>query len=190
MKLKDLVLSVTNVNLRREMAGKETGPIAVDVSLQGLGTPYAELEGLFSTKASYDRLLAGLFDKDDELRTSDLKRQELSIEAKGLIVMLSVLDEDGEIADGLEEVRIKPATLNKLSFQPCAGGKVNWSCRLQFLMENVSPALEDVAELMRNEVLVDVSSSQRDLPLEQAEEKGAAPGKKETASKGMPAEIH
>lgn len=201
MNLKKLTVSVSNVNLRRERAGKKNGPIAVDVSIAGFETPEKKLEGIFSTKASYEKLLGGLFDKDGELRTSDLRRQTLNIEGHGMVLSMQPLNEEGEVDTEQGPIDVRPATIDNFVIDLKAGGLVDWSARVRFLMENVNPSLEDVAELMRTDIVLDASPAQRALELDEGKGAGKGAGKKESPAKpgakkngapkdGMPSEIH
>lgn len=155
--------TIQNVNVRREKAGDDEGPIAIDLSLSGTAKP-DELTGLFATKASHKRLLAQLFDADGELVTTDLARIALAREGVGCSVALTT--------PSGEKVEIDTADVNKIVLQPQAGMVVDWKLLVQFKPNDDQRAA--VTAMIGRTVDVDVARRQGELELSREKDRRPA----------------
>lgn len=151
-------LMLAHLNIRKEKAGEDEGPVACDVKLSGeIG--FKEVKNLFSTKSAFE-VLAGLYQKGGELITHDIATMRLAGEAKNVEASLAV--------EGGGKVTFEGAKLNKISLQPKPGHIVELSLRLQ-----VHPSGDQhakLAELLGSTVILEANATQLDLHLDQEEE--------------------
>ncbi len=155
MKLKaNLIFS--HLNVRREKAGEEEGPVAIDIKLTG-DVPIAALELLFGTAAGYVQLLENLYRDDNELVTNDLAGMRLNVEAENM---------EGRIIWGLSEsnhLDFKKSKLNNISIVPKAGRIAEFTGRLQLNPQNGE--LAQYGKLLGEAVELDISPMQQALDL-------------------------
>ncbi len=148
--------TIKHVNIRREKAGEEQGPVAVDIRLGAKIAP-AELHGLFATQASFDRILGQLWNDEDELTTSDLDKITLQRAGVGRLVDLIP-----QVSN--DKLRLEGADVNKITLKPEAGRLVDVSLRVQ-----AKPTKEQIARLsewLGCSLNVAVSQRQAELPLQ------------------------
>lgn len=150
-------LKIANVNLRREKAGDDEGPIAVDLKLTGTMPP-EQLESMFTTKASYKRLLGELWDKDSELVTHDLSHLVLAREGVGVTATLQP-----EFTDPIE---FDGAELNRIRITPQGGRQVDFVARLQ--VHPTNDQVKRLAEMLDDHVNVVIHQRQQGLDLDRA----------------------
>lgn len=161
MKL-EVTLELSHLNVRREKQGDENGSVAADLKLSGQA-PIAKLRGLFSTKASFERLLESLYTKEGELVSSDLTSLKLKTEAHSIRIELSNQDELKQ-----ETTVFENAELNKVVISPLAGRVADVSLRLQ--VKPSDPQIAALAELLMEIVTLNVDSLQMELPVERDEQ--------------------
>lgn len=168
MKL-DTTLTLSNVNLRREKAGDEEGPIAIDLKLTGDVRP-EDVAGLFSTDAQYRRILGDRWDADNDLTITDATKIPLSVEGVGVTIELET-----EIAG--TKLRWTEGNVDSIVLETKPGRLIAIKLRAQ-----VHPTKDQVAQLAdwhSADLKVSLWSRQHDLDL-QVPEKAAKPAPAET----------
>lgn len=156
MKL-DTTLTLAHLNLRREKAGDEDGPIAVDLKFTGDVRPEA-LAGLFTTEAQFRRILGDRWDKDNDLTITDSTVIKLNVEGLGVTIELNA-----EISK--TQLRWTEANVDSIVLETKPGRVIGLKLRAQ-----VHPTKEQVAQLTdwhSADLLVSLWSRQHDLDLQQ-----------------------
>lgn len=156
MKL-DTTLTLSHLNLRREKAGDEDGPIAIDLKLTGDVRPEV-LSGLFTTDAQFRRILGDRWDKDNDLTITDSTVIRLNVEGLGVTIELNA-----EISK--TQLRWTEANVDSIVLETKPGRIVGLKLRAQ-----VHPTKEQVAQLTdwhSADLLVSLWSRQHDLDLQQ-----------------------
>lgn len=172
MKL-DTTLTLSNVNLRREKAGEDEGPIAIDLKLTGDVRP-EDVAGLFTTDAQYRRILGDRWDGDNDLTITDATKIPLSVEGIGVTIELET-----EIAG--VKLRWPEGNIDGIVLETKPGRRVGIKLRAQ-----VHPTKEQVAQLAdwhSADLKVSLWSRQHDLDL-QVPEKAAKPAAAEKPVSG------
>lgn len=172
MKL-DTNLTLSHLNLRREKAGDEDGPIAVDLKLTGDVRP-EDIAGLFSTDAQFRRILGDRWDKDNDLTITDSTVIKLNVEGLGVTIELNA-----EISK--TQLRWTEANVDSIVLETKPGRIVGLKLRAQ-----VHPTKDQVAQLTdwhSAELQVSLWSRQHDLDL-QVPEKAAKPAAPEAPVTG------
>lgn len=163
MKL-DTTLTLSHLNLRREKAGDDEGPIAIDLKFTGDVRP-EDVSGLFSTDAQYRRILGDRWDGDNDLTITDATKIPLSVEGIGVTIELET-----EIAG--VKLRWPEGNIDGIVLETKPGRLVGIKLRAQ-----VHPTKEQVAQLTdwhSADLKVSLWSRQHDLDL-QVPEKAAKP---------------
>jgi hypothetical protein len=167
MKL-DTTLTLSHLNLRREKAGDDEGPIAIDLKFTGDVRP-EDVSGLFSTDAQYRRILGDRWDGDNDLTITDATKIPLSVEGIGVTIELET-----EIAG--VKLRWPEGNIDGIVLETKPGRLVGIKLRAQ-----VHPTKEQVAQLTdwhSADLKVSLWSRQHDLDL-QVPEKAAKPAARE-----------
>lgn len=163
MNLDQLVCTLANVNVRREKAGDEQGPVALDLKFQGEAKPEA-LREMFATGAGFDVVLGSLFDEDGEMSSHDVETIRLTRTAVGHSCTLET---------GLTGVlQLETVDADKVVLQPKDGPIVGYSFRIK-----VKPTPEQLGELskmLEQEVKVTLARKQSELDLKKPEKKKGA----------------
>lgn len=155
----DATLTLANLNIRREKAGDDEGPIAVDLKFTGDVKP-EEIKGLFTTEAQFRRLLGDRWDVDNDLTVTDSLRIPLEVEGVGCTFELKT-----ELSEK-PELRWTEANVDSITLETKPGRVVGIKLRVQ-----VHPTKEQVAQLTdwhSMDLDVSVWSRQHDLNLERA----------------------
>lgn len=158
MKL-DTTLTLSHLNIRREKAGDEDGPIAVDLKLTGDVRP-EDIAGLFTTDAQFRRILGDRWDKDNDLTITDSTVIKLNVEGLGVTIELNA-----EISK--TQLRWTEANVDRIVLETKPGRIVALKLRAQ-----VHPTKDQVAQLSdwhSADLLVSLWSRQHDLDLRQPE---------------------
>lgn len=154
----NLELTLAHINLRREKEGEEEGPTAADLKLTG-DLPIEQLEGLFSTKASFENLLARMFRSDGELVSGDLGSLRLTKEGENLTAEVrSIFEKQGQQFEG--------AALNKITLTPKSGRHAEVTLRLQ--VKPSSKQLGRLGESLHHVMVVRTEPRQGELPVDEA----------------------
>ena len=154
MKL-EMTLNLAHLNTRREKAGEDDGPVAVDIKRKGEVKP-ENCKDLFSTDASFDKLLGELWDKNGELTTSDLGSMRLNREAQDCNIVLET-----EISKSA--LKFETGGLSKVTLKPLAGKLIEIGLRLQ-----VHPKPEQygtLCEWLGHDLDISVKKKQGELSL-------------------------
>ncbi len=151
-------MNLAHLNVRREKAGDEEGPIAIDLKLTGT-LPIAKLEELFATIVGYNVMLANIFREDGELIAADMESFTLSTENENM---------EGQLQWGLlkekNKVAFKKASFGSIRITPIAGRQAELSCRLQ-----INPSkneLSSIASVLGEQVDVTIAPMQGSLELQ------------------------
>lgn len=163
----DIALAVTvkNLNLRREGAGEDEGPLAYDVKITGTTNDPTKLEGVFSTPASHQLILMSQWRDDNELATQDLEQIPLRIEHSGLRCTLKdpETDPDQEELDLGDEkpqpFEISSCKLSKIKLTAKPNRIVDFAWRLQFYP--TPEQISRLAELLDHEMTCELSGPVR-----------------------------
>lgn len=153
----DATLNLSHINLRRERAGDEDGPIAIDLKFTGDVRPEV-LSGLFTTDAQFRRILGDRWDKDNDLTITDSTVIRLNVEGLGVTIELNA-----EISK--TQLRWTEANVDSIVLETKPGRIVGLKLRAQ-----VHPTKEQVAQLTdwhSADLLVSLWSRQHDLDLQQ-----------------------
>jgi len=121
MKLKRS-FTLAHINVRKQKAGKDLGPTAVDLKWQAEVHPQ-DLKDFFPTEASYESVIKRLFLETGELVCSDFKKIELHTQC--LSANLTITNGSG-MSDAL---KYKGATVDKVRIEPKAGPVVGITFR-------------------------------------------------------------
>lgn len=125
------VMEVSNINIRREKAGDEDGPIAVDVTLKAeLGE--MAIKGLFHSNAAYEKVLGRFWEKDGELACIDVGAIKLTRELEGKI----------KIGPDIGFIEFEHGQVNKAEIRPKPARLVDVKIRVQ-----ANPSSEQIAKL-------------------------------------------
>lgn len=154
MKL-DTTLTLSHLNLRREKAGDDEGPIAIDLKFTGDVRP-EEVAGLFTTEAQYRRVLGDRWDIDNDLTITDATKIPLSVEGIGVTIELET-----EIAG--VKLRWPEGNVDGIVLEAKPGRLIGLKLRAQ-----VHPTKEQVAQLTdwhSADLKVSLWSRQHDLDL-------------------------
>lgn len=172
--------TIAHLNIRREKAGEEEGPVACDLKLS------AELKSeavasFFSTDASRRRVLDSLWNDDGELTTTDVAKIALATGIKGGTLTLK---SEFSAAETFEA-----ADIDRVTLVPRAG----WTCEVS-MRAQVNPSAEQIgrlSELLGCEVHIAADRKQGELELHQpgAEDEASEAAAEETGSvvPGQPA---
>lgn len=156
MKL-DTTLTLSHLNLRREKAGEDEGPIAIDLKFTGDVRP-EEVAGLFTTEAQYRRVLGDRWDVDNDLTITDATKIPLSVEGIGVTIELET-----EIAG--VKLRWPEGNVDGIVLEAKPGRLLGLKLRAQ-----VHPTKEQVAQLTdwhSADLKVSLWSRQHDLDLQE-----------------------
>jgi hypothetical protein len=127
------VMEVSNINIRREKAGEDEGPIAIDVTLKSeMG--HKAVKGLFHSDHGYKDVLGQLWTEKGELACVDVDMIRLSREMTGAKVSLKT-----ELGHGVD---FEHANVNKIQLVPKPGNIVDVKLRVQS-----NPTAEQIAKL-------------------------------------------
>lgn len=160
MNLDQLSCTLANVNVRREKAGDEQGPVAVDLKFQGEAHPDA-LKEMFATGAGFDTVLGSLFDEDGEMASHDVDSIRLTRTAVG---------HSCTIETGLNAVlELETVDADKVVLLPKDGPVVAYSFRVKF---KPSPEqLGEISKLLEQQVKLTLARKQSELDLKKPEKK-------------------
>lgn len=159
----DVMMNMAHMNLRREKAGEDEGPVAADLKLTAeIGVD--ALKGLFSTKNAFDTVMGAMWTAKGELATSDVDTITVARELTGCKVTLKAGDH-GTAED------FDSGEVNKIRIKPLAGKCCELTIRLQ-----VHPSDEQVAWLAEHygyDLRVTVAQRQQSLDLQAGASAGA-----------------
>jgi hypothetical protein len=110
----DATLTLDKLTVRTEKHGDEDKP-AITIKWRG-EVPEEEAKNYYSTPASFKRLLAPLWNKDDELTTSDVKSMPLNSVIEGGTAVIATAF--GEKID-LGQVRVDAVVLTPMAGRKC-----------------------------------------------------------------------
>lgn len=161
-------LLVAHLNVRREKAGEEGGPVAADIKLTGL-VKSADLVDLFTSDRSA-AVLEGMYDAEGNIVAGDIETLKLRSSLKSVRATLK--------PRGGAQVKFDGAELNQLKLTPQIGRTVEVSMRLQVNPTHAQVA--DLSDLLNIEVRATLDGMQGELDLaskdedeEESEEEGA-----------------
>ncbi|ULQ46961.1 hypothetical protein JN531_001435 [Flagellatimonas centrodinii] len=127
------MFEVSSINIRREKAGEDEGPIAIDVTLKAeLGNK--AVKGLFHSDHGYKDVLGQLWTDRGELACVDVDQIRLTREMTGASVSMKT-----ELGHGVE---FEHANVNKVQITPRPAGLVDVKLRVQ-----ANPTAEQIAKL-------------------------------------------
>ena len=153
-------LLVAHLNVRREKAGEEGGPVAADIKLTGL-VKSADLVDLFTSDRSA-AVLEGMYDAEGNIVAGDIETLKLRTGLKSVRATLKPKGGDAVKFDGAE--------LNMLKLTPQIGRTVEVSMRLQ-----VNPThgqVADLSDLLNVEVKASLEGMQAELDFDAKDNEG------------------
>lgn len=157
MKLK-ANLKFASINVRREKEGNEEGPIAIDIGIAG-PMQIDLLQDLFSTRKSFDVLLAKLYDESSgELVCGDLASMKLKIDAMNVCVTITT----SELKP--RSFVLKDCEFNEVKLEPVSGRVCDFKGRIQ--CKPSKEMLADLSQLLHETLEFDLSPAQSNLDLD------------------------
>lgn len=147
------LMNLSNINVRREKAGKEDGPIATDLKLVGK-VHLADIKPLFLSDHGF-AVLEGLYDSEGNLRSQDFDGFKLTRELTGAKAHLST-------ALGTP-IDFDLANVDTFTVELELGRTVMMSLRLQ-----VHPTADEVSKLtqwLASDITVILEQTQGELKL-------------------------
>jgi hypothetical protein len=151
-------LLVAHLNVRREKAGEEGGPVAADIKLTGL-VKSADLQHLFTSDRSA-AVLEGMYDAEGNIAAGDIETLKLRTGLKSVRAHLK--------PKGGEAVKFDGAELNQLKLTPQLGRTVEVSMRLQ--VNPTHKQVADLSDLLNIEVKASLEGMQAELDFDESEE--------------------
>lgn len=146
--------TIKHVNNRREKAGEGLGPMASDIKLETEVTD-EDVKELFSTSSSFDRLLGTLWNEENELTTSDLKKLTLAHEGVGCNVRF--------VPEFSEPLTLESADVNSIILCPLPARRVKVTMRVQSRTSKEQRG--QLSEWQECSLIVNIASRQGELPL-------------------------
>lgn len=150
-------LKIAHLNVRREKAGEDDGPVAMDVKLSGVLAIDA-IAGLFATPAGFAQLTS-LWQPNGELATVEWSGLTMAREGSGLEISFTTLVAESEI-------KFTSAKLNNIRLTPKPGKVVDFVARTQLTPSDGQ--ITELVELLGQSVGVSVVQPQMEMPLDQA----------------------
>lgn len=155
--------TVAHLNVRREKAGDEEGPVALDIKLTGDARP-EDLKQLFATDEGYKHVLGNFFDESGEMVSHDVSTITLRREAVGhrMAIIFGLSD---------TTIDIETCDVDRIKLTPDDGPMVGYSMRVQ--VKPSAATLAELSALLERQVTVKIEHKQSELDLEQPKRRKA-----------------